>query len=156
MTSRKTTTDLILNRKARFNYEIKETWEAGLVLSGAEVKSVRAGKIDLSGAYVVIKNQEAFLINASISPYQPQNLTTHYDPLRSRKLLLKKREIAYLSQKLKEGGLTLIPLKVYNKNGLLKLEIGLAKRQKKFDKREALKKKESRQKIQRAKLEFRI
>lgn len=95
MTSRKTTTDLILNRKARFNYEIKETWEAGLVLSGAEVKSVRAGKIDLSGAYVVIKNQEAFLINASISPYQPQNLTTHYDPLRSRKLLLKKREIAY-------------------------------------------------------------
>jgi len=115
-------------------------------LSGAEVKSVRAGKIDLSGAYVVIKNQEAFLINASISPYQPQNLTTHYDPLRSRKLLLKKREIAYLSQKLKEGGLTLIPLKVYNKNGLLKLEIGLAKRKKKFDKREALKKKESRQK----------
>jgi len=143
--------DLVTNKKAYFDYEILEKFEAGIALLGMEVKSLKMGKVSLVGAYVVIKQHEAFLLNATISPYQPQNTSSDYEPQRTRKLLLKTKEINYLSNKTKQQGLTLIPLKVYNKNGLIKIEIALVKGKKKFDKREALKKKEVKRKIEKAK-----
>lgn len=134
--------DYSYNRKALYEYEILQKYEAGLVLAGHEVKSIRAGHIQLQGAYVVIKGNEAFLINAAISPYQINNLTAEYDPTRSRKLLLHQREIAELSRQLKQKGLTLIPLRVYNKANRIKLEFGLARGKKSFDKRETIKKRD--------------
>jgi len=142
--------DLVTNKKAYFDYEILEKFEAGIVLLGLEVKSLKQGKASLVGAYVVIKHQEAFLLNATISPYQPQNTSSDYQPQRTRKLLLKNQEIDYLSNKTKQRGLTLIPLKVYNKNGLIKIEIALVKGKKKFDKRETIKKREEKRKIEKA------
>jgi len=143
-----------INKKVRFDYEILEKIEAGLVLSGAEVKSIRSGNISLKGAYVTLKssgkNPEAWLINAHISPYKPAGDQPSYDPDRSRKLLLKKREINYLIGKKKEQGLTLVPLSVYNKKHRIKIEVGLAKGKKKYEKRDVIKKRESDQKIRRA------
>jgi len=143
--------DLVTNKKAYFNYEILEKFEAGIVLLGIEVKSLKMNKANIAGAYVVIKDHEAFLLNASISPYQPQNTPPDYDPQRTRKLLLQTKEINYLSGKTKQQGLTLIPLKVYNKNGLIKVEIALVKGKKKFDKREALKIREIKKRIEKTK-----
>jgi len=143
--------DLVTNKKAYFNYEILEKFEAGIVLLGIEVKSLKMNKANIAGAYVVIKDHEAFLLNASISPYQPQNTPPDYDPQRTRKLLLQTKEINYLSDKTKQQGLTLIPLKVYNKNGLIKVEIALVKGKKKFDKREALKRREIKKRIEKTK-----
>lgn len=143
--------DLVINKKAYFDYEILEKLEAGIVLLGMEVKSLKTEKANIVGAYVVIKHHEAFLLNASISPYQPQNTSSDYNSRRTRKLLLKTKEIDYLSGKTKQRGLTLIPLKVYNKNGLIKVEIALVKGKKKFDKRETIKNRESQRKILRAK-----
>ncbi len=156
MTRKNFKKDLILNKRALFDYEILEKFDAGIALLGAEVKSLKQGRASLTGAYVVIKNREAYLLNATISPYQPQNISSNYDPLRTRKLLLKQKEINYLFAKNKERGLTLIPLKVYNINGLIKIEIGLAKGKKKFDKREVLKKREIKRNIEKTKLEFRV
>ncbi len=130
------------NKKAYFNYEILEKFEAGIVLTGQEVKSIKSGRIDLAGSYVVLKNEEAYLINANIPPYQPKNVSPDYDPERSRKLLLKKSEIKYLIGKSQEKGLTLIPLKIYTKRGKIKLEFGIGKVRKKIDKRELIKKRE--------------
>ncbi len=143
--------DLATNKKAYFNYEILEKFEAGIVLLGIEVKSLKMNKANIAGAYVVIKDHEAFLLNTSISPYQPQNTPPDYDPQRTRKLLLQTKEINYLSDKTKQQGLTLIPLKVYNKNGLIKVEIALVKGKKKFDKREALKRREIKKRIEKTK-----
>ena len=143
--------DLITNKKAYFDYEILEKFEAGIALLGMEVKSLKMNKANIVGAYVVIKHHEAFLLNASISPYQPQNTSPDYDPQRTRKLLLQTKEIDYLSGKIKQQGLTLIPLKVYNKNGLIKVEIALVKGKKKFDKREVVKKREIKKRIERIK-----
>jgi SsrA-binding protein len=142
--------DLVTNRKAYFDYEILEKFEAGIVLLGMEVKSLKQSKASLAGAYVVIKHHEAFLLNATISPYQPQNTSPDYKPQRTRKLLLKNKEIDYLSDKTKQQRLTLVPLKVYNKNGLIKVEIALVKGKKKFDKRETIKKREEKRKIEKA------
>lgn len=142
--------DLVTNPKAHFDYEILEKFDAGLVLKGAEVKSLKQSKASLVGSYIIIRNGQAYLLNATISPYQPNNLSSNYQPQATRKLLLKRQEIESLSKKIKERGLTLVPLKVYNKNGLLKLEFALAKGKKKFDKREAIKKRESQRKILRA------
>lgn len=139
--------DLILNKKASFDYEILEKFEAGIVLLGTEVKSLKAGKANLTGSYVVIKKQTPYLLNSSIPPYQTQNVS-NYDPSRTRQLLLKRKEIQYLDSKLRQQKLTLIPLRIYDKNGLIKIEIALAKRKKTFDKREALKQKEIKKKIQ--------
>jgi len=150
MTRRPFKKDLIVNKKALFDYNILEKFEAGIVLLGLEAKSLKQGRASLNGAYVIIKNQEAFLLNATISTYQPQNTPQNYDPLRTRKLLLKGSEINYLFVKNKEHGLTLIPLKVYNDNGLIKVQIALVKGKKKFDKREVLKKREAKRKIERA------
>ena len=111
-------------------------------LSGHEVKSTKNGKVSLKGAYVKILNSEAWLLGAIISPYQANNVPTDYDQQRNRKLLLKKSELAYLKTKSEEQGLALIPLKIYSKKNLIKLEIGLARGKKKYDKREAIKKRE--------------
>ncbi len=129
-----------INKKAYFNYEILEKFEAGLKLLGHEVKSLKLNHYSLAGAYVSIRDGEAWLINATISPYQPKNIPGLYDPLRPRKLLLTKKELEYLRGKSQERGLTIVPLKVYNKHGQIKLEIGLAKGKSRSDKREVLKK----------------
>src|SRR3989338_7293635 len=141
-------TVLAENRKAYFDYEILEKFEAGLVLSGAEVKSIKNGRMNLAGSYVNFHNSELYLINASIAPYQPKNQPSDYDPERSRKLLLKKQEIGYLAGKIKQKGLTLVPLKVYNKGRRIKIEIGLAKGKKQYDKRAAIAKREAARKIE--------
>jgi SsrA-binding protein len=137
------------NRKAYFNYQILEKFEAGLVLTGQEVKSIKSGRLGLKGAYVVLKNEEAFLIGANIPAYQPKNAPADYQPERTRKLLLSKREIKRLIGKAKEKGLTLLPLRVYNKKGSIKLEIGTARGMKKSDKRELLKKRETLREMER-------
>lgn len=141
---------LATNPKVKFDYHILETYEAGLVLFGHETKAVKKGKMSLKGAYVVINNEEAWLLNAKISPYQPKNTPDDYDPERSRKLLLHKKELKSLIGKAKEKGLTLMPLRVYTKHGRIKLEFGLVRGKKKFDKREAIKKREAERKIERA------
>ncbi len=139
-----------VNRRARFDYEILETFEAGLALLGHEVKAIKTGHVSLLGAYVVIKNEEAFLLNATIPPYQPKNAPPDYDPERSRKLLLKKKEIRYLIGKTKEKGLTLVPLEVYtSERGLIKLKFGVGKGKKQIDKRELIKRREVKRKIAR-------
>jgi len=142
-------TALAENRKAYFDYEILEKFEAGLVLAGAEVKSIRAGRMSLTGSYVNFHNSEPYLIGASIAPYQPKNQPAEYDPSRTRKLLLNKKEIDYLLGKTKQKGLTLMPLKVYNKGRRIKIEIGLARGKKQYDKRAVISKRETARKIER-------
>lgn len=137
------------NRKAYFDYEILEKFEAGLVLSGAEVKSIRGGRMNLTGSYVNFHNGEPYLIGASIAPYQPKNQPIDYDPSRTRKLLFNKKEIDYFLGKTKQKGLTLIPLKVYNKGRRIKIEIGLARGKKQYDKRATIAKRETAKKIER-------
>lgn len=138
------------NRKAYFDYEILEKFEAGLVLSGAEVKSIRNGRMNLTGAYVNFHSGEPHLIGASIAPYQPKNQPADYDPSRTRKLLFNKKEIDYFLGKTKQKGLTLIPLRVYNKGRRIKIEIGLARGKKQYDKRTAIAKRETARKIEKA------
>lgn len=137
------------NKKAWHDYEIIESYEAGIVLEGHEVKAIKTGKMSIFGSYVKILDGEAFLIGAIISPYQSKNTPKNYDPQRTRKLLLNKKEIAGLVGKSKEKGLTIVPLKVYAVKGKIKLEIGLAKARKKHDKREVIRKKEEKRKIER-------
>lgn len=140
---------LALNKRAEFDYEILETFEAGLVLKGFEVKSVKLGHISLSGSYVVIKNGEAYLLNATISPFQPKNTPKDYEPTRTRKLLLHKKEIECLIGKSGQKGLTLVPIKVYIKKDKLKLEFGIGRGKRKIDKREKIKKRETEREIER-------
>jgi len=128
------------NKKAYFNYQILEKFNAGIVLQGQEVKSIKTRGVNLTGSYVVIRQNEVFWIGAKIPPYQPKNAPPDYDPERSRKLLLEKKEIKRLIGKTKEKGLTLIPLRLYTKNTKIKLEFALAKGKKKFEKKELLKK----------------
>lgn len=138
------------NRKAGFDYEILEKYEAGLVLTGQEVKSIRGGHINLSGSYVVMRNNQPELIGAKVPPYQPKNAPKDYNPEKPRKLLLNKKEINFLAGKANEKGFSLIPLKVYAKNGRIKLEFGLAKGKKKFDKKEKIKKRDTEREISRS------
>ncbi len=142
--------DWAKNKKAYFDYDIQETFEAGMVLLGLEVKSVKLGRANLKGSYVVLKGKEAFMINSHIPPYQSKNTPADYDPERTRKLLLKRKEINYLQGKAKQKGLTLVPLRIYNRKSLLKLEFALAKGKKKFDKRESIRQKETKRNIERA------
>lgn len=137
------------NRKARFNYEILETIEAGLVLSGQEVKSVREGRASLEGSFASIRGGELFLLNSSIPPYQVSNLKKEYDPLRARKLLVSKKEITKLIGMEKTRGLTLVPLSVYNKGHRIKVSIAIARGKKTHDKRESAKKREINREIRR-------
>jgi SsrA-binding protein len=129
------------NRKAHFHYEILEKFEAGMILVGTEVKSLREGKANLSDSYAIIQNNEAYLLNCHISPY-PNAGPFNHEPLRTRKLLLHRNEINKLIGKTQEKGLTLIPLRLYFKKGKAKMEIGLGKGKKLFDKRETIKRRE--------------
>src|SRR3989304_6175929 len=140
---------LCKNKKARHDYFIEETYEAGLALQGTEVKSLRLGKANLKDSYVQIEEQEALLHHTHISPY-PYGHQFNHDPERVRKLLLHKREIRRLMGKTWERGYTLIPLKVYLKNGKIKLEIGLGKGKTHYDKREVLKKRSADREIEKA------
>lgn len=130
------------NSKAGFDYEILETLEAGIVLKGYEVKSIKTGKVSIKGSYVKIINGEPFLIGATVSPYQVANIPENYDPQSFKKLLLSKKQISVLVKTSEAHGLTLVPLKIYDKKGRLKLLIGIAKGKKKYDKRETIKKKD--------------
>ncbi len=137
------------NKRAYFDYQILETYEAGVELRGFEVKAIKTGRVNLAGSYVVIRNNQAWLLNADIPPYQPANTPPDYDSKRTRKLLLKKSEIKNLIGRVQEKGLTLMPLKVYTKNRKIKIEIGLAKSRKKMDKRELIKKRDIEREISR-------
>ena len=143
------------NKKAGFDYQILEKFQAGIVLTGQEVKSVKSGRISIKGSYVVLRpgpkinKEEIFLIGANIPAYQPKNASPDYRAERSRKLLLNKREIKKLIGKIKEKGLTLVPLKVYTKNAIIKLEFGVGKGKKKADKREKIKKRDLNREIKR-------
>jgi len=130
------------NKKAGFDYEILERYEAGVVLFGQEVKSIRTGHINLSGTFVTVRNGEPFLVGVKIPPYQPNNAGAGYDEDRQRKLLLNKKEIDYLAGRSKEKGFSLVPLKVYDNSGRIKLEFGLAKGKRKYDKKEKIKKRD--------------
>ena len=140
---------LSINKRATYDYEILEKYEAGISLLGCEVKSIKTGHISLKGSYVVIKNNEVYLLNAFIPPYQIKNTPSDYDPRRSRKLLLHKSEIKSLIGKIKQKGLTLVPIKLYTKRGKIKLEFALAKGKKKVDKRDKIKKREMERKMRR-------
>jgi SsrA-binding protein len=142
-----------VNRKARHDYTIIENYEAGLVLQGTEVKSLREGKANLKDSYARIHKGEAVLINTHISPYSAASQFNH-DPNRTRKLLLHRNEIRRLTGKVQERGLTLIPLRLYFKNGKAKVELGLAQGKKLYDKRDALRKKAARRELERS-LKFR-
>lgn len=137
------------NRKIYFNYEILEKYEAGIELLGLEVKSIRNGRMSLEGAFVIVRGDEAFLINANIPPYQLNNTPKDYDPLRNRKLLLTKKEVSILTGSEKNKSLTIVPISVYNKNRKIKMEIALVKGKKKHDKRENIKKRETDREIRR-------
>jgi SsrA-binding protein len=130
------------NSKARFDYEILKTFSAGIELLGLEVKSVREGKISLRGAFVAVRGGEAFLIGADIPPYQPKNAPKDYDATGARKLLLSTAEITELGEAESTKGLTIVPLSVYNKGRFVKLDLAIARGKKKFDKREAIKKRD--------------
>ncbi|EOL43557.1 SsrA-binding protein SmpB [Enterococcus caccae] len=136
------------NRKARHDYTVVDTMEAGIVLQGTEIKSIRNGRINLKDGFARIRNGEAYLLNVHISPYEQGNIFNH-DPLRTRKLLLHKKQIAKLIAETKNTGITIIPLKVYIRNGYAKVLIGLAKGKKQYDKREDLKRKEINREIDR-------
>lgn len=140
---------LCLNKKARHEYFIEETYETGIALLGTEVKSLRMGKGNLKDSFVRIENEEAFLHNTHISPY-PYGHQFNHEPERVRKLLMHKQEIRRLSGKTNERGYTLIPLKIYLKNGKVKLEIGLAKGKTLYDKREDLKKRSADREMEKA------
>lgn len=136
------------NRKAYHDYSIEETYEAGISLLGTEVKSMREGRVNLKDSYAVIKGNEIFLFNCHISPYSHGNIQNH-DPLRTRKLLLHRREIDKLWGKLSQKGFTLVPLRIYFRRGKAKVEIGLVKGKRKYEKRAAIKEKEAQMEIQR-------
>ena len=132
----------INNRKARFNYEIQDIREAGIELFGYEAKSLKASHADITGAHVTIRGGEAWLLGMNVRPYQENNVPKEYDPFRPRRLLLKKEEIAELETQVRTANLTIVPIRVYSKGRLVKIEIGLGKGKKKADKREAIKKRE--------------
>ncbi len=138
------------NRKARFDYELMEEFEAGLELDGPEVKSVRAGRVSLAGSFVSVRGSEAFLLNAEVQPYQPKNQSADYDPKRARKLLLTKDELEKLATAEATKGLTIVPITVYNKGRFIKCRIAIARGKKEFDKRESIKKRDTERDLKRS------
>lgn len=149
MSGKKDSSTIAQNRKARHDYTIIETVEAGMVLTGTEIKAIRAGRINLKDGFATIRNGEAFLHNVHISHYEQGNQFNH-DPLRPRKLLMKKKQIFQLLGETKNQGITIVPLKVYLKNGFAKVLIGVAKGKKQYDKREDLKRKAINREVARA------
>ncbi|MDP8938855.1 MAG: SsrA-binding protein SmpB [Actinomycetota bacterium] len=142
-------TDFARNKKALHDFDIEETYEAGVVFTGPEVKSVRAGRANLKESYARVRDGEVFLIGAHVSPYTNATHTEQL-PTRDRKLLLNNREIARLAGKSQEDGKTLIPLKLYSKNGLIKLQLAVASRKKQYDKRREIAKKTADREMERA------
>jgi len=142
-------TDLAENKKALFDYEILEKYEAGLELSGQETKSAKMGQVALKGSYVTFHNGKAYVLNMHITKYKPAGPLLDYDPTHTRQLLLHKKEIAYLQGKSMERGLTIVPLRVYTKQRLLKIEIAVARGRKTHDKREVIKERDVKREIQR-------
>ncbi|MEK7624537.1 MAG: SsrA-binding protein SmpB [Patescibacteria group bacterium] len=140
--------DIATNKRAYFDYQILETYETGIELKGFEVKAIKTGHVNLAGSYAIIKNSQLWLLNADIPAYQPKNSPPDYDTKRTRRLLIKTSEINDLIGRVKEKGLTLVPLKVYTKNDKIKIGIGLAKSRKEYDKREFIKKREAQRQIQ--------
>jgi SsrA-binding protein len=128
------------NRRARFDYDITETYEAGIELRGYEVKSAKGGRLQIAGARVLIRGGEAWLVNSHLPPYQPKNTPSDYEENRARRLLLTKEEIKKLGGALQEKGLVLVPLEAYLKHGFIKIKLGLGRSRKKSDKREVIKK----------------
>jgi SsrA-binding protein len=141
---------LIQNKKVRLNYEITETFEAGMELFGLEVKSLRGKLGSLDGSHIIVRGSEAFLVGATIPPYQPANTLESYEPDRNRRLLLTKKEISQLAGLEKQKGLTIVPISVYNKGSKIKIEIGIGKGKKKYDKREDIKKKDTERDLKRS------
>ena len=137
------------NRKAGYEYEILEKFEAGIVLFGQEVKSIKTGHINLSGCYVIFRAREPYWIGVKIPPYQARNAGADYGEDRVRKILLSKKEINYLEGRVKQKGFSLIPLKIYENNGKVKLEFGLARGKRKYDKKEKIKKRDIQREINR-------
>lgn len=137
----------INNRKAKYDYQIFDTYEAGIVLTGTEIKSIRQGNCNIKDSYVIVKNNEAYVINMHISPYEEGNIFNH-EETRTRKLLLHKKEILKLNDKLKISGYTIVPLKIYFNKNKAKMLIGLAKGKKNYDKRESLKEKDMKREIE--------
>lgn len=140
---------LVLNRKARHDYFIDDTYEAGIELKGSEVKSCRMGKVNFKDGYINVKNNEAYLVSSHISPYEKGSMYNP-DPDRDRKLLLHKREIIQLYEITKKDGMTLIPLKLYLEKGKVKLEIGVARGKKSYDKRDSKKEADAKRQMDRA------
>ncbi len=138
------------NRQARFQYEILETYEAGIELKGTEVKSIRAGKVNLRDGFALVRNGEVLLHNVQISPHQTTSQVFNHDPRRTRRLLLHKDQIRKLVGKVEQQGLTLIPLKMYLKQGWVKVDIALARGKKLHDKREDVRRREDQRNMQRA------
>lgn len=140
---------IVTNKKASFNYFLSDFLEAGLVLKGTEIKSIKENKVSISDAYVVFKNGEAYILNMNISEYEKGNIFNH-DPLRTRKLLLNKHEILKYEQKVIKDGYTIVPTKLYLKKGKAKLEIALGKGKKNFDKRETIKERDDKRDMAKA------
>lgn len=140
---------LAVNKKTRFDYDILERYEAGLELLGFEVKSARAGRANLAGSFAVIRSGEAWLLNASIPPYQTKNTPAGYEPTRSRRLLLRRDELRELIGKTARQGLTLVPLELYTKGPRIKLSLGLARHRKQFDKRAKIREREAEREVAR-------
>lgn len=141
--------NLVEHKKARLNYEILDQFEAGLELLGFEVKSLRAGHGKLDGSHIVIRNNEAYVVGMEVPAYQPANTPDGYDPARTRRLLLTKKEIGALGTTESQKGLTIVPLSVYNKGRNLKLKLAVARGRKKFDKRDVLKKRDTEREMRR-------
>ncbi len=141
--------NLIENKKTRFNYEILESIEAGIELFGFEVKALRDHRGSLEGSYIVIRGGEAFLIGAHIPPFQPKNAPKGYDPYRNRKLLFSKKQLSELAGREAQKGLTIVPISVYNKGRVIKVQTALVRGKRKSDKRETIKKRESDREIRR-------
>lgn len=139
----------ILNRKARYDYEIEETYEAGIVLTGTEIKSIREGKVNIKDSYGIIKNGEIYLLNTHISQYKEGNIFNHEED-RTRKLLLHKREILKLRDKLEKDGYTIVPLKMYFVKNKAKVQLGLAKGKKNYNKKETIKERDIKREMEKS------
>ncbi len=141
------------NKRARYDYHILDTYDCGIVLTGTEIKSLRIDGISINEAYVIVKNDEVFLLNAHIAPFKEGNIFNH-DPRRTRKLLLHKSEIFKLKRAVNEKSLTIVPLKVYLKKGIAKIEIALARGKKNYDKRETIKARDDKREMERLRKDF--
>lgn len=149
MDETKTTKTITVNKKAYHDYQIVESYEAGLALKGSEIKSIRMGSVNIRDAYAKAENGELWLLNSHISAYQAGGFNTH-EPDRKRKLLMHKNQIAELAAQANQKGLTLVPLRIYIKHGIAKIEIGLGRGKKQYDKREVLARRESDREMERA------